>query len=559
MEGGEKMNYYIRYDNKTMGPFAEEQIINFLQQGRFNDSVRFSADLSRWYPAWEISAFRNIPLQQAPASSGPVNFPRPGTRTRKNATKDHSVLYFMGFCLVAILGFVAIIYAINKDDSVATDGDAPIEVKENFTADSLPAVYQKKQRAIGLVTITFQAKEGGLETVPIGTAFAISKNKFVTNAHVAYAVKNGFEENLVTPLLINYFNEEAKKKRKSLEAYLQEIGERGIEQARTKFLEFWKDRGVKIRDIEIRLNHSNGESFRVAKVQVHPRYNPNGKESGEFDVAVFEIIGKTDCYFDVASSRELYGLKTGTPVASAGFPMEGLQNGDLNINKPEASYASGDIKKITDFENKDGGKENNKSITHSIPAAGGASGSPIFTANGKVVAVLWGVHHGLRTIQGRVPSGLLHNRAVRIDQIKYLSEAVSWDSWVNDPTKNISYRSQPRNSAPVDIQPKRATAEPAPRQRSYENNSEYANAKAEYDRLVAELNTRNKKLAEALSAYDAIKALIGLAVLASNPSPRELAELDKKLKEADLIIEQERAALARLNARKEELRLKYNF
>ena len=62
-----------------------------------------------------------------------------------------------------------------------------------------------------------------------------------------------------------------------------------------------------------------------------------------------------------------------------------------------------------------------------------------------------------------------------------------------------------------------------------------------------------------MSAYDAIKALIGLAVLASNPSPRELAELDKKLKEADLIIEQERAALARLNARKEELRLKYNF
>ena len=98
---------------------------------------------------------------------------------------------------------------------------------------------------------------------------------------MAYAVKNGFEEGLVTPILINYFTEEAKKKRKSLEAYLQDIGERGIEQARTSLLEGLKKDGVKIRDIEIRLNHSNGKSFRVAEVQVHPRYNP-GEPTGFF-------------------------------------------------------------------------------------------------------------------------------------------------------------------------------------------------------------------------------------------------------------------------------------
>lgn len=550
------MNYYIRYNNQTMGPFAEEQIINFLQQGRFNDSVRFSADLARWYPAWEISAFRNIPLQQAPASNNDVRFPRNTSvlRTRKNANKDHSVLYFMGFCLVAILGFVALIYAISKDDATPDDTATPEEIAENFTADSLPAVYQKKQRAIGLVTLTFQDQKGRFETIPIGTAFAIGKNKFVTNAHVAYAVKNGFEEGLVTPILINYFTEEAKKKRKSLEAYLQDIGERGIEQARTRLLEGLKKDGVKIRDIEIRLNHSNGKSFRVAEVQVHPRYNP-GKPTGEFDVAVFKISGSTDCYFDVASKKELHSLRAGIPVASAGFPSEGLS--DLNIEKPEASYATGDIKKITDFDNKDGGADNNRSIFHSIPATGGSSGSPIFTSKGKVIAVLWGgTNHGRDARGARVSSAALQNFAVRIDQIYDVGEPVSWSTWTNDPTKNISYSSFQRepsvtaSSTPVSAPPARS---------SYDNSDERAKAKAEYNRLVAELNTRNKKLAEALSAYDAIKALIGLAVLASNPSPRELAELDRKLKEADLIIEQERAALARLNARKEELRLKYNF
>ncbi len=433
------MNYYIRYNNQTLGPLAEQQIVNLLQQGRFDDSVRFSTDLSRWYSPSEISTFRTIPLSSGEGrSAGETNNARRQIVPRKQNGKrntDHSLLYFFGFCLVAVLGFGAIIYAINKNGAESFL-EAGI-TSDNFSADSLPSVYQKKQRAVGLVTLTFQAKEGGLATLPIGTAFAIGKNRFVTNAHVAYAVKNGFEENLVIPVLISYFSEEAKKKRKSYSAYLREIGERGIEQARTELLEFWRKRGVKIRDIEIRLNHSNGEGFRVTKIQVHPRYNPNGKETGEFDVAVLEISGGTDCFFETASANELRSLTAGTPVASAGFPMEGLENGDLNIDKPEASYASGDIKKITDFENKDAGAQNNKSITHSIPAAGGASGSPIFTSNGKVVAVLWGVQHGFRNSAGRVPSGLLHNRAVRIDQIKYMSEPVPWESWVNNPTKTI--------------------------------------------------------------------------------------------------------------------------
>jgi V8-like Glu-specific endopeptidase len=439
------MNFYIKYKNQTTGPFTEEQIIIFLQQGRYDDSVRISTDLTRWCSATEITQFNNIPLKSNKNNDNTyVPSKNIVSRYHDKVTQDNSFKYFLIFCLVAIFIFGGFIYLINLNNNIViVDSDEPKIDKETLIADSLPAVYEKKQRAIGLVTYTLQDKNGTIETHPIGTAFAISKNKFVTNAHVAYGVKNGFED-WGDKILRRIIANEAKNKRKSFNQYLQELGARGIEEKKTELLASLKENGVRVRDIEIRLNHSNGESFRVSKVQVHPRYNPSGAESGEFDVAIFEIEGNTDCYFDIATSKELHALKAGTPVASAGFPMEALVLvRDLNINKPEASYASGDIKKITDFENKDGGNKYNKSITHSIPAAGGSSGSPIFTANGKVIAVLWGVNHGGNITElGRVPSGLLHNYAVRIDQIKQMTKPVSWENWIVDPTKNISLRTR---------------------------------------------------------------------------------------------------------------------
>lgn len=432
------MNYYIRYNNQTLGPFPEQQIVNLLRQGRFDDSVRFSTDLSRWYSASEISTFRTIPLasdegRSAGETSNARRLVVPQKQPGRQDT-DHSLLYFFGFCLVVILGFAAIIYAINKDDADLTSSGGALAV-ENSSGNSLSSVWQKRLQAVGLVMMTFQNKTGKILPIPFGTAFAIGKNKFVTNAHVAYVVKNGYDD--FFKLFVKYhLIEAAKEQGKSYSDFMRSIGERGFERFRTAKLEEFKKQGWKVRDIEIRLNHSNGEGFRVAKIQVHPRYN-HGDETGEFDVAVFEISGRTDCFFEIASSGELRGLTAGTPVASAGFPMEGLENGDLNIDNPEATYATGVIKKITDFDNKDAGAQNNKSITHSIPAAGGASGSPIFTSNGKVVAVLWGVNHGFMSARGRIPSGLLHNKAVRIDQIKHMSEPVPWQSWINDPTKTI--------------------------------------------------------------------------------------------------------------------------
>ena len=433
------MKYYVKWNNQILGPFSELQIINLLEQGRFDDSVRFSTDLGQWYPAGEISAFRNYAGRLAPSSSGTMVSPASGPRggRSKRSDRDHSFFFFAGFCLVAVLGFVLAIYAIGRTDGGAEEGgdDEYVDVSTpgDSSGASLSHAYQRKQRAIGLVVATFQWNTGELVPRPIGTAFAISPEKFVSNAHVAYALKNSMEEQFIEPCVYISLQSEAAKQRMSLDDYLKRIGDRGIAQKRAEIIDLVKNGTIKIRDMEIRLNHSNGKSFRIAKVQVHPRYNPGGPETGEYDVAVFEIAGRTDCYFDIASRRQLYALMPGTPVASAGFPTEGVDDDDLDLEKPEASYASGDIKKITDFAGKDAGPEYNRSITHSVPAAGGSSGSPIFTADGKVVAVLWGVLHTGINERGRLPSALLHNYAVRIDQIYEMTDPVPWQEWLSMP------------------------------------------------------------------------------------------------------------------------------
>lgn len=409
--------WYVNKSGNVEGPFSSEQIEKRVKLNMLRSLDRISEDKATWLYVRDTGFWGSGQTKKESASP---EMPVPVVAVpRETSPQRHwkPLVVAASAAVVFVFGALALFM-----------------IKGLFTGsqDPLSAVYQEKQQAVGLVTLTFQEKGGSWTTVPIGTAFAIGKSKFVTNAHVAYALKNGFEETLVTPVLQMAFYEEAMKQGKSYENYLRDIGESGIEQARSGLLEFWKERGVKIRDIEIRLNHSNGKSFRVAKVQVHPRYDP-AEGSGEFDVAILEIFGSTDSHFDVAAKRELLSLRPGIQVASAGFPMEGLR--DLNIDKPEASYAAGYIKKTTDFDNKDAGCEYNRSIIHSIPTVGGSSGSPIFNAKGEVVAVLWGASHvGVNDQGERMSSAALQNFAVRIDQIDDVGVPVPWDEWTNGPT-----------------------------------------------------------------------------------------------------------------------------
>ena len=92
-----------------------------------------------------------------------------------------------------------------------------------------------------------------------------------------------------------------------------------------------------------------------------------------------------------------------------------------------------------------------------------------------------------------------------------------------------------------------------------QESEKYEQAKSEYERIIDELNKRNKRLIEMHDAYNAARGLAQMLILAGHGTAGDVSKADQKLKEMALMIEQEKAALDRLNARKEELRIRYNF
>ena len=322
------------------------------------------------------------------------------------------------------------------------DKSQPGKLAQNF--EEVCANYQN---AVGVVVVTLEDSDGKLLTKiggfdvncyePIGTAFAVAGNKFVTNCHVAYGIKDQ-KSDVVNGILARIVIVAARKSGVKTEDQLNIFIERNkddIEKVRRYLQE-----KVRVRNVEIRLSHSDGKSLQVTGVQIHPRYKADSNETGnaEFDVAILTTAKSAPVYFRRADTQTLHQLSPGRKVAYLGFPMEGLSNdGGLNINKPEATFKDGTINKVTDFNNVHGEAKNNKSITHSIPATGGASGSPIFLENGEVVAVLWGGSISIDGRGNRTASAAQHNFAVRIDSLDMVEEEKIHDinSWLGGNKK----------------------------------------------------------------------------------------------------------------------------
>lgn len=135
-------------------------------------------------------------------------------------------------------------------------------------------------------------------------------------------------------------------------------------------------------------------------------------------MAVLTIQEKHNSFFKIAKDEKIKSLKAGDPIAFLGFPMENLMDGNVNVTNPVASMQTGNIVAVSDFDLKDAGKDGNLLIRHNLPAAGGASGSPIFNRNGEVVALLYGINIIRQKNGERAPSPAQINLAVRADLIE---------------------------------------------------------------------------------------------------------------------------------------------
>ena len=426
------MKYYIKSKGVTFGPVEDSKIKRYLETGFFSLNSMVSADLKNWLPVQNcISIEPEIIVKSAQGEDSQHVFrltednviDRSALRGHRGWFSANSRLLIYGVCsllVVALLGVGG--YCLFKFDVLE-------DVIKKSPAD-FQQVCQKYQSAVGVVTVTLEDSDGKLLSKigrfdvsavhPIGTAFAIGKNQFATNCHVAYGVKDqksGVLEDIRWKIIASVAKDSGVRTEQEFYRYLDK-NQKEIENLRV-FLH----NHVRVRSVEIRLAHSGGRALNVIGVQIHPRYQANPSrerefKNSEFDVAILTTAEDVDNPFDIASKSTLYKLASGQEIAYIGFPMEGLDdNGNMDLDRPEAIFKQGTINKITDFNNVFSTPEFNKSIIHDIPAAGGASGSPIFLANGKVVAILWGVTHASANGKVRIASAVQHNMAVRIDSL----------------------------------------------------------------------------------------------------------------------------------------------
>ena len=308
-------------------------------------------------------------------------------------------------------------------------------LRSKDSSTQLAEAAEKHKTAVGLVALTVELQNGKKLTNPVGTAWAFSENRFATNGHVANALRETLQQ-LVNNNAMKLLEAIAKKHGcKSVKELLEKLGP----QANTVLEGAKKEIMAMIKSVraDIIINGTQRKSYSVTHVQVHKDYGSVGTKFDP-DVAILTVDGKHNNYFRLADKNTLYALKSGTPIAFLGFPMENLNNDNVNVDNPVASMQSGIVVAVSDFEMKDAGKTGNFLLRHNLPATGGASGSPIFNQKGEVVALLYAINVIGQVQPGksgvvvtRAPSGVQINFGVRADLLEGIGKAVSIKEFLN--------------------------------------------------------------------------------------------------------------------------------
>ncbi len=245
------------------------------------------------------------------------------------------------------------------------------------TDTMLADTAQRYAEAVGVVVAAIP----GYGPLPIGTAWAFEDRLFATNAHVVGGMRDVMET---------------------------------IPQA----------------TFYVAINRRPDLRLKVTGISTHPeygkqevRFDGRAAHSG-FDLAVLRTQQAAPVFFQLADEQRLHNLRSGDAVGYLGFPMESLSGDNVDATMPIATMQTGIVSAVSDYFMADSGYANNRLIRHNLPSAGGASGSPIFTPDGVVVAILWGGNMNMDVSANlssgevevkRQPSAAMVNFAERID------------------------------------------------------------------------------------------------------------------------------------------------
>lgn len=162
-------------------------------------------------------------------------------------------------------------------------------------------------------------------------------------------------------------------------------------------------------------------TFRIVFGKYHAGYFGNSGTTDQTpDVALLQVNRALPAILTLASPSELLNLKTGQPVATIGYPIEG---GPSTGQRPIPTFKSGTISALRPYKTSTApSPETTRLIQHDISTTGGTSGSPLFNRDGRVIAV----HNSgdyIMVGNTRIRSGA-GSYAIRADDLRALMESM---------------------------------------------------------------------------------------------------------------------------------------
>lgn len=175
-----------------------------------------------------------------------------------------------------------------------------------------------------------------------------------------------------------------------------------------------------------RMNRNADKTYQIVKWRSHSDYKNSAFSS---DVALVQLDLKGDrlpISVELASDDDVHRLAPGRPVYTMGFPGR-----VMNEARPAADFRAAVISRLTTYDNTPGTPETARMVWHSALTSKGTSGSPIFNADGKVIAVNNGGLSARRVyttdaVTGRLKEGFAYdatglNFGIRVDALREVS------------------------------------------------------------------------------------------------------------------------------------------
>lgn len=191
------------------------------------------------------------------------------------------------------------------------------------------------------------------------------------------------------------------------------------------------------------IQNETGHVFRIRDLVSHPSYK--GVKSADVALIRLESRGTRFAPLPLATDEDLRRIKIGTQLGTLGFPGELAASYFSSYDKQTrtykgviATFKEGLIGRITDYEDKSAEFERQTYIQHSASLTGGTSGSPMFTSDGKIVALnnaSWdtqvvteapGKNGQKKTEVVRAKSAAEIGFAIRVDELRKLWEDMRW-------------------------------------------------------------------------------------------------------------------------------------